>query len=65
MASYEIEVEALDAVVSRAHLHGPDSIMSIALIQVDDEDEDGAIVTLASGADLLARAKKSRPLRVR
>lgn len=64
MASYESEAEALRAVADRARRHGSDSVESIALVQVDDADEDGEMVTLASGADLLARAAESRPERV-
>jgi hypothetical protein len=56
MASYERESEALRAVADRARRHGPESITSIALVQIDEADEDGEMVTLATGADLLARA---------
>jgi hypothetical protein len=56
MASYESESEALRTVATYAQQHGSDSINSIALVQIDDADEDGEIVTLAIGGELLARA---------
>lgn len=61
MASYENEVEALCAIANHVRQHGADSINSIALVQIDDADEDGELVTLATGADLLARAATLEP----
>jgi hypothetical protein len=56
MASYEREDEALRAVTDRARRHGSASVYSIALVRIDEGDEDDEMVTLASGTDLLARA---------
>ena len=56
MASFDTEVEALRAIGDRARQHGRMSISSIALVQVDDTDEDGEMVTIASGDELLTRA---------
>lgn len=53
MASYESEEAARSAVSERVHRHGPQSVASLDLVRVDTEDEDGAMVTLASGAELL------------
>ena len=57
MASFNSEAEALCAVANRARRHGQDSVSSIALIQVDDEDLNNEMTTLATGADLLIRAE--------
>jgi hypothetical protein len=59
MASYASERQALSAVAARARDHGPESVNSIALVQVDDADEDGEMVTLATGSDLLVRADRT------
>ena len=59
MASFESEAEALRAIVARARRHGPASVDSIALVQVNDADEDGEMVTVASGEDLLVRAEQA------
>lgn len=50
------EAQALVAIENRAYKHGPDSVTPISLVQVDDTDEDGVMVTLTTGAELLARA---------
>ena len=56
MASFETEAEALRVISERVRQHGPESVTSIALVRVDTQDEDGAMETVASGADLVARA---------
>lgn len=53
MASFDSEAEALHAARERARRHGPQSVDTVALMRVDDEDEDGEMVLLASGASLL------------
>jgi hypothetical protein len=59
MASYATEADALAAIVTRARLHGAESILSISLLQVEDadDDDDAEMVTLAHGVDLLVRAQ--------
>ena len=56
MASFETQAEALRAISERIHQHGPESVASIALVRVDTEDEDGAMETVAYGADLVPMA---------
>ena len=55
MSSHDTEAQALRAVSERVRRFGPGSIASVALVQVDDEDEDGEMVLVAAGAELLAR----------
>jgi hypothetical protein len=59
MAAFDTQAEALAAVSKRAKQHGPESVATLTLVSVDDADEDGDIVTLASGSELLARATLS------
>lgn len=61
MSSHDSEAQALHAVAERARRFGPGSVTSVALVRVDDEDEDGEMVLVAAGADLLARAVASAP----
>ena len=56
MASFETEAEALRVISERIHQHGPESVASLALVRVDADDEDGAMETVACGADLVALA---------
>lgn len=59
MASYDSEGEALRAISDRAHRHGPSSVLSIALVQVDEANDQDEMTTLAEGAALLARAERA------
>jgi len=61
MASFDTEAEALAAVSRRAMRYGAQSIDSLSLVAVDTEDDDADIVEVASGADLLRRAKPQPP----
>lgn len=55
MAAFDSETEALDAARERARRHGPESVATVALMRVDDEDEGGEMIVLASGVSLLER----------
>jgi hypothetical protein len=59
MASFATQAEALAAVSKRAERHGPESVATLTLVSVDDADDDGDIATLASGSELLERARLS------
>jgi hypothetical protein len=61
MASFGSEAEALAAVERRATRYGPQSIDSLSLVAVSAVDEDADIIEVASGADLLRRARPQRP----
>ena len=61
MSSHDSEAQALQAVVERVHRFGPGSMSTVALVQVDDEDDDGEMTLIAAGVDLLARAAHSGP----
>jgi hypothetical protein len=58
MASFETEHEAPRVISERVRQHGPESVALIALVRVDTEDEDGAMETVAFGADLVALAPR-------
>ena len=61
MSSHDSEAQALQAVVERVHRFAPESVYTVALVQVDDEDDDGEMTLVAAGVDLLARAGHSGP----
>ena len=61
MASFDTEAEALAAVARRAAQYGQQSVDSLSLVAVDTDDEDADIVEVASGADLLHRARPQQP----
>ena len=56
MAWYATEAEALRVIAEQVRRHGPESIATVALMRVDTDDEDGAMVHVASGADLVKMA---------
>ena len=57
IASFATEEDALASVAQSAGRHGAASIASVELVRLDDEDDDGPIERLASGADLLRLAR--------
>ncbi len=56
IASYDDEAGALRAVAESVHRYGPAVMDSVALVRVDEDDEDGGVEEVATGAALLARA---------
>ncbi len=57
LESFDTEAQALAAVVRTARAHGSASVETFTLARVEDNEE---LVPVASGADLLARATRSR-----
>lgn len=56
IASYEDETAALRAVARSVQQYGPAVLDTVALVRVDEDDEDGGVEEVAAGAGLLARA---------
>ena len=55
ISSFESESAALASVARSVHSLGPGSVATVALVRLDDEDDDAEIVQVAAGDDLLAR----------
>ena len=56
IASYDEEIEALRAVARSVQQYGPAVLDTVALVRVNEDDEDGGVEEVAAGATLLARA---------